>query len=69
MDYTTFLSNYLGICQRSRGHFIAQTAHYTLECIEIQFPPTIPQKLWGRYPTIKKFLLKIFEKDVAIKKK
>ena len=68
MDSTILVSNYLGICKRSRGHFIAKTVQYTLECIEIHFPPTIPQKFSGRYPTKKKILLKIFEKDVAIKK-
>ena len=42
------------ICQRSRDYCIAQTAQYTLKGIEILFPPTIPKKLWGRYPTKKK---------------
>ena len=68
MNLTKLISNYLGVYQRNRSHFITKTAYYTLEFIEILFPPTNPQKFWGRYPTKKKILLKIFEKDVMIKK-
>ena len=52
--FPRLVSNYLGIFQRNRGHFIAQTTQRTVihrNTLSSHYPP------------------EIFEKDVAIKKK
>ena len=66
--FPRLVSNYLGICQRNRGYFISQTTQRTVILRNTLSSHYLPEIMGSKSKKKKKILLKIFEKDVAIKK-